>query len=109
MDEIHFFVCCKLYGKKNRDIIFYQKVARINSNFVDFADHEKYIFLMKPADPYILMQFGKYVFKLFNIRTKGSMMLYEQNGDVSSICYDESLGQFNKTTMITTCSFQIAS
>ena len=45
-DKIHFRVYCKLYEESTN--IFYQKVARRNSDFVDFTDHEIYIFLMKP-------------------------------------------------------------
>ena len=71
-DEIHFLVYCKLY-EENRNI-FYQKVARRNSDFLDFTDYEKYIFLMKTTDPFILVWFGKYVFKLFNIRSEHNMM-----------------------------------
>ena len=71
-DEIHFLVYCKLYEESRH--IFYQKVARRNSDFLDFTDYEKYIFLMKTTDPFILVWFGKYVFKLFNIRTEHNMM-----------------------------------
>ena len=80
-DEIHFLVYCKLYEESRN--IFYQKVARRNSDFVDFTDHEKYIFLMKTTDPFIPVWFGKYVFKLFNIRTEHNMMLYWRNDDIN--------------------------
>ena len=71
-DEIHFLVYCKLYEESRH--IFYQKVARRNSDFLDFTNYKKYIFLMKTTDPFILVWFGKYVFKLFNIRTEHNMM-----------------------------------
>ena len=68
---------------KKVEISFYQKVARRNSDSVDFTDHEKYIFLMKTTDPFIPVWFGKYVFKLFNIRTEHNMMLYWRNDDIN--------------------------
>ena len=46
-----------------------------------FTDHDKYIFLMKTTDPFILMWFGKYVFKLINIRAEHNMMLFWRNDD----------------------------
>ena len=36
---------------------------------------------MKTTDPFILAWFGKYVFKLFNIRTEHNMMLFRRNDD----------------------------
>ena len=45
-DEIYFLVHCKLYEESKN--IFHQKVARRNSDFVDFTDHEKYFFWWKP-------------------------------------------------------------
>ena len=88
-DEIHFLVYCKLYEESRN--IFYKKVARRNSDFADFTDHEKYIFLMKTTDPFILAWFGKYVFKLFNIRSEHNMILYWQNDGIRLNCLDGTL------------------
>ena len=52
---------------------------------MDLTEKEKYIFLKKTTDPFILVWFGKYVFKLSNIRREHNMMLlYWQNSDVWS-------------------------
>ena len=101
-DEIHFLVYCKLYEESRN--IFYQKVARRNSDFVDFTDHEKYIFLMKNTDPFILVWFGNYVFKLFNIRTEHNMMLYWRNDDIRLNCWDRTL---HKISMIISCTVKV--
>ena len=72
--------------------MFYQKVAQRNFvDFVDFTDHEKYIFLMKTTDPFILVWFGKYVLKLINIRSEHNMMLYWRNDGIRLNCWNETL------------------
>ena len=49
------------------------------------------MFLVKTTDPFVLVWFGKYVFKLFNILTEPNIMLYWQNSVIVLNCCDETL------------------
>ena len=58
-DEEHFLVSCEQYAEFRDD--FFKKVAYRFNSFTPLSDHEKYIFLMKTDDPYIVAWLGKHI------------------------------------------------
>ena len=62
-DEEHFLVSCEQYAEFRDD--FFKKVAYRFNSFTPLSDHEKYIFLMKTDDPYILAWLGKHIAQSF--------------------------------------------
>ena len=62
-DEEHFLVSCE-QNAELRDDLFLKVAYRFNG-FTPLNDHEKYIFLMKIDDPYILAWLGKHIAQSF--------------------------------------------
>ena len=72
-DEVHFLVSCDQYAGLSED--FFNKVANRFNGFTPPSDHEKYIFLMKSDDPYILTRLGKHIALSFIKRCETRMCL----------------------------------
>ena len=70
-DEQHFVTKCLLNNDER--VKFYTDIYSLHSSFSNLNDNEKFIFLMKCNDSYILNQFGKFVYISFQKRK--SLML----------------------------------
>ena len=66
-DAMHFLNCVE-FGSMRDDI--YAKVGNRCVGFSSLNDNEKYSFLMKNTDPYILVRLGKFIYQFLSNEIK---------------------------------------
>ena len=81
-NEEHFITNCQINAHERQT--FFTKVSFKSPTFIQFSDHEKFIYLMSCKDRQILAWFGKFLYKSFYIRnTKAMGRVFPPNSDRS--------------------------
>ena len=69
-DEIHFICSCDSYSDARNDL--YSRVKKVNDNFGNLSDRDKFVYLFTTENQECLTLLGKFIFKALCIREERS-------------------------------------